>query len=740
MERRSLVPYDPAVSTPAGRFSLFDLISPKNLQQLQDTLAEINGISSVITDPDGNALTLPSNPHPVCRLVGQTPEGAALCFQSDQSLNRRVRITRRAVCQPCGPLGFLHAAVPIIIDDLHLANWWIRQPCLQQAALDQIRDAAERMGVPPDQLAAELKTLPECRRDRFDKVLIWVDSLAHTIAGLGFERYALSRDLSKLHRVENELQKYKSHLEMLVQERTAELIKANKRLQLEVLERNLVEEQIERKSRLLDAINQILQQTLTDRSNQVLAHTFLKTAQELTASAFGFIVEYQEKGWNIIAIDTAFSPQASKHLSETAKFEIIGIWRDVIEKGRSLIVCNPPEQPGQGLPDTFPHIRNLLVVPLRENHHVSGFIALANNLGDYALIDQQDSEALGRAYIQAVLRKRSEQAKDTSEKRLNLALDSANEGLWDYFPRNGQIYYSPNWFVMLGYQADEFPHSLETWATLTHPDDLPVLESALGNAANGSDVGFGIEIRMLAKHSGWRWIQARGRSVEVEESGQVVRIVGTLSDISKYKQVELALQKANEELQRLAALDGLTQIANRMRFEDRLTQEWRRAAREKKSLALIICDIDYFKNYNDSYGHLRGDEALYTVAQAISAALKRPMDLVARYGGEEFGMILPNTDIRGALRVANEVKAAVDGLRIEHKASRTGRYLSLSFGVCAFVPTGSLSLKQLIETADQALYKAKALGRDRIIAASREPYLPEMPEEAAHDLPAPPEE
>jgi diguanylate cyclase (GGDEF)-like protein/PAS domain S-box-containing protein len=740
MERRSLVTYDPAISLPIDHLCLFDLISLKDLQQLQDSLAEITGVSSIITDPEGNALSLPSNPNAICTLIADTPEGAAMCRQNDQALNRQVKLTRRSVCRSCGPFGFLNAAVPIIVNDLHLANWWIKQPCSQESALARIPALTERIGVSGDRLTTALKSLPQCHLDRFEKVLVCIDGLARKITRLGFECYALSQDLSKLHCVENELQKYKSHLEVLVQERTAALIKANKRLQLEVMERNLVEEQIERKSRLLDAINQILQHTLTDRSNQVLSHTFLKTAQELTCSVFGFIVEYQENGWNIIASDTAFTPPDTKHLVECAQFEVIGTWREVIEKGRPLIVTDPAEQPGQGLPKFFPRIANLLVVPLRENHHVSGFIALANNPREYALVDQQDTEALGRAYMEAILRKRSEQAKDTSEKRLNLALESANEGLWDYFPLNGQIYYSPNWFVMLGYQVDEFPNSLETWATLTHPEDLPVLENALGNAANGSAVGFGIEIRMLAKHSNWRWIQARGRSVETEEDGKVVRIVGTLSDISKYKQVETALQKANEELQRLAALDGLTQIANRMRFEDRLTQEWRRALREKKSLALIICDIDYFKSYNDAYGHLKGDEALYTVAQSINAALKRPMDLAARYGGEEFGMILPNTDISGATRVANEVKAAVDDLQIEHQASPVGRYLSLSFGVSAMIPVDNISLKALIASADQALYKAKALGRDRIVAAAQEPSPAGMLKEIVDKMPALPEE
>jgi diguanylate cyclase (GGDEF)-like protein/PAS domain S-box-containing protein len=267
---------------------------------------------------------------------------------------------------------------------------------------------------------------------------------------------------------------------------------------------------------------------------------------------------------------------------------------------------------------------------------------------------------------------------------------------------------------MLDYSAEEFPQSIETWHTLSHPDDLPVLEGSMRSLCSGDEEAFNIEIRMLAQSGKWRWFQVRGQVVARDVDGGVTRIIGSLIDISKYKQVEVALQKANDELLRLAALDDLTQIANRRRFDDRLTQEWRRARRDKTSLAVIICDIDFFKNYNDSYGHLRGDDTLYAVAQAIQATLKRPMDLVARYGGEEFAVILPATDAEGAERVALQIKAAVEELQIAHKSSRTREYITLSFGAAAVVPSKDLSAKRLVEAADQALYRAKAKGRNRI--------------------------
>lgn len=378
----------------------------------------------------------------------------------------------------------------------------------------------------------------------------------------------------------------------------------------------------------------------------------------------------------------------------------------------------PPEAAWQPLPKSRPDLKTLLAVTLCKDLQVSGFVAVAGKPEGYALIDQFDMVVLAQAFTEALLRKRVEKAKTISEKRLNLALDSANEGLWDYAPLTGHVYYSPRWFAMLGLIPAEFPDTMETWYTLTHPEDLPILEGTFAALSRGEKDFFSIEVRMLNRSGQWSWLQVRGRKVEQNGTGEVQRIVGTLIDISKYKQVEVALQKANEELQRLAALDDLTQIANRRRFDDRLGQEWRRALRENKNLAVIICDIDYFKNYNDTYGHLQGDQALYTVAQAINSALKRPMDMVARYGGEEFAIILPGTHIKGAERVAKEVMDAVEALHLEHQLSEVSDHITLSFGVAAMMPRPDLAAKILVETADRALYRAKAQGRNAIQCVS----------------------
>jgi diguanylate cyclase (GGDEF)-like protein/PAS domain S-box-containing protein len=698
--------------------SLLDMIPLEDLQQIQDALAESNGVASVITDADGNPLTMPNNKLALCEIIRKSDCGNADCIVEFSEVIAQIKQKQYPASTLCESLGVYKAAVPIIIDDMHLANWWITQCSDTPRIESELVAYAERIGVDAALLQEQLEKLQRVDQEGFNKTLQWIDSLTRRIARMGYQNLLLNRNLTKLHCLEDELNLHKARLEDLVQRRTADLMQTNNRLQLEVMERDLVDEQVERKFKLLDAINQILQQTLTDQSEHRLAHTFLKAAQKITGSPFGFLVQHGERGWRIAAMQQEYvSDDAEKQMpsQDDAQFKIDGIWKRVVKSGDPIALSSIDAHDAfQSLPSGFPRFTSLLAVPLRKEFKTSGFIALANNRDGYVLMDQTDVQELSKAFIEALKRRQSQRKQSEIENRFSLALESANEGLWDYSPQTDQIYFSARWFGMLNYSAEEFPQSIETWHTLSHPDDLPVLERSMRSLCSGDEEALNIEIRMLAQPGKWRWFQVRGQVVARDADGGVNRIIGSLIDISKYKQVEVALQKANDELLRLAALDDLTQIANRRRFDDRLTQEWRRAQRDKTSLAVIICDIDFFKNYNDSYGHLRGDDTLYTVAQAIQATLKRPMDLVARYGGEEFAVILPSTDAQGAERVALQIKQAVEELQIAHKSSRTSKNITLSFGAAAVVPSDELSSKRLIEAADQALYLAKAKGRNRI--------------------------
>ena len=181
---------------------------------------------------------------------------------------------------------------------------------------------------------------------------------------------------------------------------------------------------------------------------------------------------------------------------------------------------------------------------------------------------------------------------------------------------------------------------------------------------------------------------------------------------------ETQLLQINQQLQILATKDSLTQLANRHLFDRFLQQEWRRMGREKLPLSLILGDIDYFKRYNDRFGHQAGDRCLQQVARAISDVVKRPADLVARYGGEEFAVILPNTNSQGAMSVAQNIRQQVESLQIEHPESLVTNYVTISLGVACIVPNFNIDPQQLIQTSDDALYEAKQKGRNQAVTRS----------------------
>ena len=179
----------------------------------------------------------------------------------------------------------------------------------------------------------------------------------------------------------------------------------------------------------------------------------------------------------------------------------------------------------------------------------------------------------------------------------------------------------------------------------------------------------------------------------------------------------LTLQRQTEVLKRLVFIDALTHAFNRRYFDERLAEEWARAQRTGRPLGLILIDVDYFKQFNDVNGHQRGDDALRQVAQALKGTILRPGDVVCRYGGEEFACLLPDTDLDGALQVAQRMKLAVRDLAIGHPASAVAEVLTISAGVAVRTPTSRGDTAALLALADAQLYRAKAEGRARVCHA-----------------------
>ncbi|MGB2924630.1 MAG: diguanylate cyclase [Limnothrix sp.] len=190
------------------------------------------------------------------------------------------------------------------------------------------------------------------------------------------------------------------------------------------------------------------------------------------------------------------------------------------------------------------------------------------------------------------------------------------------------------------------------------------------------------------------------------------------NDISERKQAESRLQVANSTLQKLAGLDGLTKIANRRRFDSYLKNHWQASKTKGLNLSLVLCDVDHFKKYNDYYGHLQGDACLIQLAKILRTKMPTPTDFVARYGGEEFAIILPGRSPEAAKAIIQDIWDVIQRTNLPHAASPTAPFVTLSFGCSAFTPDGDIhTSRQLIGSADAALYQAKQRGRNQIAIA-----------------------
>lgn len=272
---------------------------------------------------------------------------------------------------------------------------------------------------------------------------------------------------------------------------------------------------------------------------------------------------------------------------------------------------------------------------------------------------------------------------------------------------------SPRWNTITGTTGAV---QLKDWADVLHPEDLTATARLWGRSvANGGS--YDAEYRIRHADGSWHWVRARAFPRR-DESGEIVRWYGTVEDVHDRKITAMQLEAATEELARRAQEDHLTGLPNRRRFDEVLGKEIDRARRTKVSTALILLDIDHFKIYNDLGGHLLGDECLQAVAKTIQRNTQRPADLAARFGGEEFVVLLPDTNLEGAIAVANRILEGIRDLRFSHANPKLQRITS-SAGVATLATiedsASSKAATVLIGTADKALYVAKANGRDRVV-------------------------
>jgi diguanylate cyclase (GGDEF)-like protein/PAS domain S-box-containing protein len=286
------------------------------------------------------------------------------------------------------------------------------------------------------------------------------------------------------------------------------------------------------------------------------------------------------------------------------------------------------------------------------------------------------------------------------------------EGSSDMVTRIGldeQIsYVSPSSVRIVGWRPDQLAGTPALAGV--NPQDLPRVQEVVAALKRGEIEETRVAYRTRHRERSEIWVESTLRVTR--NGGEVDGVVAITRDVTQQKTLE-------GKLETLATVDGLTGLANRRRFDERLLEEWGRAYRERTSLSLLMIDLDHFKAYNDQYGHPAGDECLRAVAGVLAAEAKRTTDLAARYGGEEFVMLLPNTDAAGCARIGERVLREIRDLGIAHRLNFPSRIVTASIGgaVCRPGVERSAGHASLVEAADQALYAAKDHGRDQLVMA-----------------------
>ncbi|MBM7060709.1 sensor domain-containing diguanylate cyclase [Pseudomonas sp. UL073] len=286
-------------------------------------------------------------------------------------------------------------------------------------------------------------------------------------------------------------------------------------------------------------------------------------------------------------------------------------------------------------------------------------------------------------------------------------------------------YIGPQIEALLGWSQSSWV-GVNDWAERMHPDDREaVVNFCVSQSQAGTD--HEADYRALTASGEYVWIRDVVHVVR-NAAGEVEALIGFMFDISERKQAEQRLADLQKQLEEYSYKDGLTGVANRRMFDRVLEVEWASAQRSLQPLSLILLDIDYFKQYNDHYGHIQGDDCLKSVGQALGMAASRPRDFVGRFGGEEFVLILPETDAAAAAQVAERCRRLVREQGIQHARSQVAPLLTVSLGVGSIVPTASAQALDFVAAVDKLLYRAKEGGRNRFEAAQWDAHTADVAE------------
>lgn len=269
-------------------------------------------------------------------------------------------------------------------------------------------------------------------------------------------------------------------------------------------------------------------------------------------------------------------------------------------------------------------------------------------------------------------------------------------------------YIGPQIENLLGWTPESWV-GVEDWVARMHPEDR---EKVFNFCVSQSLAGIDHEADYRAMTNGGDYVWIRDVVHVVRKDGEVESLIGFMFDINERKKTEDQVMRLQKELEELSFKDGLTGVANRRMLDSIMEVEWANARRHHQPLSLIILDIDHFKQYNDFYGHIKGDDCLRQVAQALSGVGTRARDFLARYGGEEFVLVLPETDAEAAKKIAERCRSVIFKQQIPHENSTTSQIVTISLGVGTIVPSHDAEPIMFIEAVDRLLYKAKQKGRN----------------------------
>lgn len=514
----------------------------------------------------------------------------------------------------------------------------------------------------------------------------------------------------------------------------------------DITDRKRIEATLSWNNRQVDIISQAQSTFIANSDSRAAFDTLLAGMLELAESEYGFIGEvlYTEDhtpylrthSITNIAWDEATRKFYAEHAPQGMEFTNLDTLFGAALKTGETVIANDPANDDRsgGIPPGHPPLDAFLGIPLYAGRRMVGMAGIANRKGGY---DEELVESLNpfintcanliAEYHSEKQRIAAELRVKDNEERLQAVMDNVLESIITIDERG--IVQSVNMPTeeIFGYGADEItgqnikmlmpePHrsAHDQYIQNYHSTRIPKI------------IGTGREIEGRRKDGSL--IPLELSVTEITTGGQTL-FVGVLRDITERRQHEVALlkartelQQANEKLLEQARTDALTGIANRRYFDETLDLEIRRAGRsENAPLSLLLCDIDHFKLYNDTYGHIAGDQCLQRVAAVIASIFKRAGDVAARYGGEEFAVILPATDAENAYKIAERLRQAIWNTAIPHTASRTVDHLTLSIGVATMEPGSMMTAQQFTNSADEALYAAKANGRNRVEQHTADP-------------------